>query len=120
MLQPQLQRATRNAHVAIWISAFLFSSLHMQFFGFVPRLALGALFGYLYSWSGNLIVPIVAHFINNGFSLLMLYLHQLGKIDIDLESTKAVPWPAVISGTILTLVLLAYLKIRFERNRTAA
>jgi len=50
----------------------------------------------------------------------MLYLHQLGKIDIDLESTKAVPWPAVVSGTILTLVLLAYLKIRFERNRTAA
>jgi membrane protease YdiL (CAAX protease family) len=120
MLQPQLQSATRNVHVAIWISAFLFSSLHMQFFGFVPRLVLGALFGYLYFWSGNLIVPIVAHFINNGFSLLMLYLHQLGKIDIDLENTKAVPWPAVVSGTILTLVLLAYLKIRFERNRTAA
>jgi len=120
MLQPQLQSATRNAHVAIWISAFLFSSLHMQFFGFVPRLVLGALFGYLYSWSGNLIVPIVAHFINNGFSLLMLYLHQLGKIDVDIESTKAVPWPAVLSGTILTLVLLAYLKMRFERNRTAA
>jgi membrane protease YdiL (CAAX protease family) len=120
MLQPQLQRATHNAHVAIWISAFLFSALHMQFFGFIPRLVLGALFGYLYFWSGNLIVPVLAHFVNNGFSVIMLYLHQLGKTDIDVESTKAIPWPAVISGTILTLALLAYLKMLFERNRTAA
>jgi membrane protease YdiL (CAAX protease family) len=120
MLQPQLQRATRNTHVAIWISAFLFSSLHMQFFGFVPRLVLGALFGYLYSWSGNLIVPMVAHFINNGFSVILLYLHQLGKIGIDVESTEAAPWPAVISGTILTFALLVYLKILFERNHNPA
>ena len=120
MLQPQMQRATKNIHVAIWISAFLFSSLHMQFFGFFPRLLLGALFGYLYYWSGNLIVPMAAHFFNNGFSVVMLYLHQLGKIDIDVESTKAVPWPVVISGTILTFALLVYLKILFQRNRTAA
>jgi membrane protease YdiL (CAAX protease family) len=120
MLQPQLQRATSNIHVAICISAFLFSSLHMQFFGFVPRLCLGALFGYLYYWSGNLIVPMMAHFINNGFSVIMLYLHQLGKIDIDVESTEAAPWPAVITGTILTLALLVYLKILFERNRNPA
>jgi len=120
MLQPQLHRATNNVHVGIWLSAFLFSSLHMQFFGFVPRLFLGALFGYLYYWSGNLIVPMMAHFINNGFSVIMLYLHQLGKIDIDVESTEAAPWPAVISGTILTFALLVYLKILFERNRNPA
>src|SRR5258706_11828197 len=82
MLQPQLQSATRNAHFAIWISAFLFSSLHMQFFGFVPRLVLGALFGYFYSWSGNLILPIVSQFFNNGFSIFMLYLNKSGNIHI--------------------------------------
>jgi hypothetical protein len=116
MLQPLLQRATHNAHTAIWISAFLFSALHMQFFGFVPRMLLGALFGYLYSWSGNLIVPMFAHFINNGFSVILLYLHQLGKVNIDLESTEAAPWPVVISGTILTFGLLVYLKRHFQRN----
>ncbi len=120
MLQPQLQKVTHNVHAAIWISAFLFSLLHMQFFGFVPRMCLGALFGYLYYWSGNLLVPTMAHFINNGFSIIMLYLHQLGKIDIDVESTKAVPWPAVVTGTILTFALLVYLKIFFERNRNVA
>ena len=45
MLQPSLHKATGNIHVAIWVSAILFSSLHMQFFGFVPRIFLGALFG---------------------------------------------------------------------------
>jgi membrane protease YdiL (CAAX protease family) len=116
MLQPQLQRATRNVHAAIWISAILFSLLHMQFFGFVPRVFLGALFGYLYFWSGNLLVPMVAHFINNGFSLILLYLHQLGKIDIDVESTEAVPWPMLIMGTILTFGLLVYLKKLFKQT----
>ena len=120
LLQPQLQRATGNAHIAIWISAVLFSAIHMQFFGFVPRVLLGALFGYLYLWSGNLLIPMFAHFMNNGFSVLMLYLRQLGIIDIDIETTEAAPWTAVISFAIITFGLLAYLKKLFERNSSLA
>jgi len=120
LLQPQLHRATGNAHVAIWISAFLFSAIHMQFFGFVPRVLLGALFGYLYLWSGNLLIPMFAHFLNNGFSVLMLYLKQLGIIEIDIDSTEAAPWPAVISFAIITFGLLSYLKRLFERNSSPA
>lgn len=120
LLQPQLQRATGNAHVAIWISAILFSAFHMQFFGFVPRALLGALFGYLYLWSGNLLIPIIGHFVNNGFMVLMLYLRQLGFIDLDVETTQAAPWPAVIGFSIITFALLAYLKRLFERNSSPA
>ncbi len=68
MLQPELFRYSGNHHVAIWVSAIIFSAFHMQFFGFVPRVLLGALFGYLYVWSGNLLIPMIAHFVNNGFS----------------------------------------------------
>lgn len=120
LLQPQLHRATGNAHVAIWISAILFSAIHMQFFGFVPRVLLGALFGYLYLWSGNLIIPMFAHFMNNGFSVLMLYLHQLGIVGIDIETTEAAPWPAVIGFSIITFGLMVYLKKLFERNSSPA
>lgn len=120
MLQPQLHRATGNAHIAIWISAILFSAIHMQFFGFVPRVLLGALFGYLYLWSGNLLIPMFAHFMNNGFSVLMLYLRQLGLVDIDVESTEAAPWPTVISFAIITFGLLAYSKKIFERNSSVS
>ena len=46
ILQRELWRGTLNIHVAIWVSAAIFSAIHMQFYGFVPRLLLGALFGY--------------------------------------------------------------------------
>lgn len=118
LLQPELHRATKNIHVAIWISAILFSAIHMQFFGFVPRVLLGALFGYLYYWSGDLRISMFAHFVNNGFSVLMMYLNQLGIVDIDLESPETAPWPAVVGFTILTFALLVFLK-KFYKARNA-
>ncbi|MDE6782221.1 MAG: CPBP family intramembrane metalloprotease, partial [Paramuribaculum sp.] len=54
-----------SAHAAIWIAAFIFSAFHMQFFGFLPRLLLGAFFGYLLWWSGSLWLPVCAHALNN-------------------------------------------------------
>lgn len=119
LLQPELHRATKNIHLAIWISAIMFSAIHMQFFGFLPRVLLGALFGYLYYWSGDLRISMFAHFINNGFSVLMMYLNQLGVVDMDLETPEAAPWPAVVGFAILTFVLLAYLK-KFYESRNAS
>jgi uncharacterized protein len=110
MLQPELFRATGNHHAAIWISAIIFSAFHMQFFGFVPRMLLGALFGYLYVWSGNLFLSMFAHFINNGFSVLMMYLYQRGIITVDLESPEAAPLTAVVIFTSIFIALLYYFK----------
>ncbi len=110
MLQPELSRATGNHHAAIWISAIIFSAFHMQFFGFVPRMLLGALFGYLYVWSGNLLIPMLAHFVNNGFSVLMMYLYQKGTIPIDLDAPEAAPWPLVVGFTTVFIALMYYFK----------
>lgn len=110
LIQNELKRATGNAHMAIWVAAILFSAIHTQFFGFVPRVMLGALFGYLYLWSGNLFIPMFAHFFHNGFTLTMLYLYQQGLIDVDMDSDKAAPWPWVITGLITTFVLLLYFR----------
>ena len=119
LLQPELHRATKNIHAAIWISAILFSAIHMQFFGFVPRVLLGALFGYLYYWSGDLRIAMFAHFVNNGFSVLLMYLNQLGIVQVDIESTEAAPWPMVAGFTIITFGLLVYLKKFYEARNTA-
>ncbi len=110
ILQTQLLRWTKNHHAAIWISAILFSAFHVQFFGFVPRVMLGALFGYLYVWSGNLIVPIVAHFINNGLQVVAMYLYQQGIITMEMDSPEAAPWPAVFIGTLIFSALIYYYK----------
>ena len=109
-LQPAIQKLTDNAHLAIWVSAFMFSAFHFQFFGFVPRMLLGAMFGYLMYWSNNLWLPIVAHFVNNGFSLVMLYLNQLGIVEFDASSEEALPMSYVIPFGILFLILMIYLK----------
>lgn len=69
-LQPILQRATGNRHWGIWITAFLFSAIHLQFFGFVPRMVLGALLGYLYLYTRSLWVPIAAHTFNNAWVVI--------------------------------------------------
>ena len=114
IVQTELFRGTKNIHVSIWVAAILFSAIHAQFFGFVPRVLLGALFGYLYYWSGNLIVPMFAHFVNNGFSLLMIYLFQLKVVDTNLDSPEAAPWPAIITFAILTGLLLFYFKNKFH------
>ncbi|MBL4669162.1 MAG: CPBP family intramembrane metalloprotease [Flavobacteriales bacterium] len=66
---------SKNAHLGIWVSAILFSALHMQFFGFFPRLLLGILFGYIFYWSKSLWVPILGHFINNGVVVVISYLY---------------------------------------------
>ena len=110
LIQNELKRGTGNAHVAIWTAAFLFSAIHMQFFGFLPRVLLGALFGYLYHWSGNLLIPMFAHFFHNGFTLLMIYLYQQGVTELDMDSEVAAPWPWVIAGLFSTFVLLVYFR----------
>jgi membrane protease YdiL (CAAX protease family) len=91
ILQNLMWKITNNAHVAIWITAVLFSALHFQFYGFLPRMMLGLVFGYLYLWSGNLWIPIIGHFINNGLTLVILYLAQQSIIDYDIESKDSFP-----------------------------
>ncbi len=121
MLQREVFRASGNHHIAIWVSAIIFSAFHMQFFGFVPRVLLGALFGYLYVWSGHLLLPMIAHFVNNGFSVLMMYLYQIGAISTDMESPEAAPLPLVASFTLVFFALLFYFKkYHSTHNQTQA
>lgn len=112
LIQTRINRIVRNPHLAIWIAAILFSAFHMQFYGFVPRVLLGALFGYLFYWSGSLVLAMVAHFVNNGFSLIMVYLHRQGTLDFNIDDTESVPLETVtfffIIGAILTFFLIRF------------
>jgi len=121
IIQNELYRGTKNIHVAVWVSAILFSAIHAQFFGFVPRMLLGALFGYLYYWSGNVFVPILAHVINNGFLVIMIYLNQLGIVKIDVETEEAAPWYAIIIFAFIGTGLIYYYKnfLDQKKNRPA-
>lgn len=117
LIQNEFFRGTKNIHLSIWIAAILFSAIHFQFFGFVPRLLLGALFGYLYYWSGNLTLAIIAHFVNNGVSVMALYLHQQGKFSFDIDSPESAPANVVIISALLTAGLLYYFYKYFQGHK---
>jgi hypothetical protein len=86
LIQRLLKDWLGNIHIAIFISALLFSAMHMQFFGFLPRMLLGMVFGYLFYWTGSLWIPIFAHFIQNGMVVVVTYLGQQGIIGGDYEN----------------------------------
>jgi len=110
-IQQVLQEWFKNAHVAIWITAFIFSFIHFQFLGFLPRLMLGGLLGYLFYWSGNLWVPIIAHALNNGGQVLLAYLHEHGAIAFDITSDEPVPAVTVLTATAVCAALIYLFKI---------
>jgi membrane protease YdiL (CAAX protease family) len=68
IVQNELIKIGDNKHFAIWASAFVFSFIHFQFFGFIPRMLLG---GYCYLWTNSLWVPIAMHFVNNALTLVI-------------------------------------------------
>ena len=71
-LQNIFYKVLKNINISIFISAFIFSIIHCQLYGFLPRLFLGILFGYIYIWTNNIIFPIISHLINNTISLLII------------------------------------------------
>ena len=75
VLQKIFIRWFNNAHAGIWITAIVFSAIHLQFFGFFPRLLLGLMFGYIFLWTKSLWLPIVGHFINNGSIVIASYFY---------------------------------------------
>ncbi|MBQ2068203.1 MAG: CPBP family intramembrane metalloprotease [Paludibacteraceae bacterium] len=106
-----LQQIIGNRHLAIWLTAFIFSAIHMQFYGFIPRMLMGAMFGYIFVWTGNLWVPIVMHFTNNGIAVVTYYLlgeGMDGKSYADTFGAGTTWWVGVLSLLITSLGLLIF------------
>ena len=109
VLQRIFTNWTKNIHWGIWITAILFSAMHMQFYGFVPRMFLGVLFGYLLVWSGSMWLPIIAHFINNAVAVIGMYLIDKKLLTPDIEeigTTSDSYYMAVISVVLITVFML--------------
>jgi len=101
----------QNAVLAIWLAAFIFSAIHLQFYGFFPRMLLGAFFGYLLFWSGNLWLAVLAHTVNNGLAVVFYYLKFNGAQipDLDTIGTGNTLYLSVIS---LVITVFCIFQIR--------
>ena len=106
-----------NPHLLIWTLAAIFSAIHMQFYGFVPRLLLGAMMGYLLLWTGSIYAPILAHFSNNALGVIASYLLTEEQMT-HLETLDATPL-TLTSALIGALPLLIYAlrkRMAMQRN----
>jgi membrane protease YdiL (CAAX protease family) len=100
------KHSTLNTHLSIWFTAIIFSAIHMQFYGFIPRMLLGALFGYMLVWTGSLWVPMLIHFVNNGMAVLLYYIANRAAWDmdkVDAIGTGNTLWLGIVS-VVLTIV----------------
>ena len=70
-VQGIFMRSKVGLQSSIWIAAFVFSFMHFQFFGFLPRLLMGAFFGYLLVWTNDLKVSMFAHIFNNSIVVVV-------------------------------------------------
>ena len=109
---------SRNVHFSIWLTAFVFSVLHFQFFGFVPRMLLGAIFGYLLVWTGSLWVPVIAHALNNSVVVISSYFHPTtpeaaNTIETSFE-TIGVPTDGDFPKLAFISLILTYFLLRYR------
>jgi len=96
----------RNVHIAILVTAVLFSTFHFQFLGFIPRFVLGVIFGYLLVWTGTIWVPVIAHFVNNAVAVVFYFLFNKGLIQNDLEYVGTSQETLFMAGISLLVVVL--------------
>lgn len=99
-----------KVHLSVWLTAFLFSAVHMQFLGFFPRLILGAVLGYMLVWSGSLWLPIVAHFTNNAFAVLVTYFIGIDKVSPSMESIGSEGGSIILISGLGCLLLLYFIR----------
>lgn len=101
-----IQRLVKNYHITVWLSAIIFSAIHVQFFGFFPRMLLGVFFGYMFVWTQNIWIPILAHFVNNATVTIIAFVYaRQGKSFVELQSYDSYPIFVYIGSFALTVVL---------------
>ncbi len=120
-LQPLFSRWIGNVHWGIWITAFIFSFIHLQFYGFFARMFLGAVLGYLYVYTSNLWVPILAHFFNNGAAVTFVYLtgQSPNQTQSLFESTGQSLWFVVLGSFVMVILGLWYVKKQDKTDKTS-
>jgi membrane protease YdiL (CAAX protease family) len=119
IVQKQLIGLMRNKWIGLIIASLFFSAIHMQFQGFLPRLVLGLILGFIYMVTGNLWYSILMHFFNNGFQVIGAYFYKeeiLKQINNDVELPNAF---AIVISIVAFSLSAYYLQQKTKINQHA-
>ena len=116
LLQPFLIKICKNAHLGIFLASAIFSFIHFEFYGFLPRLVLGLLLGYMFFYSKSIWVPMLMHFANNATAVVIYYLNNKGITNIDVEGPTETNIVYVLLS-IVAMTVLFWLAIRINKKQ---
>ena len=120
IIQTSLIKICKNAHVGILIASAIFSFIHLEFYGFVPRLILGMLLGYMFYFSGSIWIPMLMHFLNNGTVVLIYFLNNKGITNIDVDTFGQTSIPILIVSIVVMIILFLFSIKYSDKERTIA
>ena len=115
-LQQFIYEKFKNNHVTVWLTALVFSLVHFQFYGFLPRLFLGAILGYLFNYTQNLWAPILFHFLNNATVIILNFFWSDREWYKNLEETSVTP---VFTGIAIVSLVLTIALFWVYNNQTS-
>ncbi len=106
----------KNPIAAIIVTSIIFSAIHMSYYGFLARFALGVVLGLLYYYSKSIWLSVSAHFLNNAIAVSYMYFLSLhGKPVKDLADADFPIWWAIPCFVLLLLVMRQYKQISNQR-----
>lgn len=120
IIQTSLIKICKNAHIGILLASVIFSFIHLEFYGFVPRLILGMLLGYMFYFSGSIWIPMLMHFINNGTVVLIYFLNNKGITNIDVDTFGQTSIPILIVSIVVMIALFLFSIKYSDKERTIA
>ena len=116
VIQKSFIKLFRNAHVAIIVTALVFSAFHGDFYGFFPRFILGLMLGYMFWMSGSIWASIIMHFTNNTTIVMLYFLNKKEIINIDVDSFGSTDSVFVIILSLVVTVIIFIICNRLKTN----
>ncbi|MBP1630509.1 MAG: amino terminal protease self-immunity [Bacteroidetes bacterium] len=118
-MQKTFVNLVKNQFLGIFLTSIIFSLAHFQLFSFLPRVFLGLFLGYLYTYSKNLIIPIIFHFINNSIVVVAYFLFINKVIDIDFNQVGAIYNPILFTISIIVIGIFFYIGYKKQRKNVS-
>jgi membrane protease YdiL (CAAX protease family) len=106
VLQNILTGWLKSGNLAVILTAFVFSAAHFQFYGFLPRFILGLVFGYLYLWSMNIWLPVLAHLVNNVIPVILSYYYGWDNINSTVDELSSREGLIVLIPSVIVVVIM--------------
>jgi uncharacterized protein len=116
-IQNILMRWFKGPWIAIILTAIIFSAVHVSYYGFLVRFALGIALGLVFYFSGSLWLNILFHFLFNGIQVTAMYVATMQGVKASKDIEENFPmWAGIIALVFIIYAFIHFRKISLEQQ----